>query len=275
MMLTAVELCAGAGGQALGFHRAGFKHLALVDLDDACCETLRHNFPRTKVIPVDLFEPFDVSRFKGVDLLTAGVPCPPFSVAGKMLGEADDRNLFPVLLRIVGDLRPKGVMIENVEGLLKPRFDAYRHQVKAELERRGHVVIMRVLNAADYGVPQRRRRTITVAMPAKAARHFSWPKANERPPPTVGQVLLPLMKADGWRQAERWARRAQVIAPTIVGGSKKHGGADLGPSGSRKAWAALGVKGSSLADHAPEPGFVGMPRLTVEMVARLQGFPDG
>ncbi|HRD54673.1 MAG TPA: hypothetical protein PKY96_18700, partial [Flavobacteriales bacterium] len=84
-------------------------------------------------------------------------------------------------------------------------------------------------------------------------------------------TLLDLMAANGWRGAKKWAAGAQAIAPTIVGGSKKHGGPDLGPSRARKAWAELGVEGGTIAEHAPEPGFTGNPRLTVRMVARIQG----
>ena len=82
------------------------------------------------------------------------------------------------------------------------------------------------------------------------------------------------MGANGWRGTQAWVERANEIAPTIVGGSKKHGGPDLGPTRARAAWASLGVEGRSLAEAAPDRDFVGMPRLTVRMVARLQGFPD-
>jgi len=83
------------------------------------------------------------------------------------------------------------------------------------------------------------------------------------------------MSAKGWRDAEEWSLRADEIAPTIVGGSHKHGGPDLGPTRARRAWAALGVDGLGIADEAPGPDFdEAMPRLTVRMVARLQGFPD-
>ena len=82
------------------------------------------------------------------------------------------------------------------------------------------------------------------------------------------------MAANGWEGADLWAKRAASIAPTLVGGSKKHGGPDLGPTRARAAWASLGVEGRTLAEEAPEPGFEGMPRLTVEMAARIQGFPD-
>jgi DNA (cytosine-5)-methyltransferase 1 len=82
------------------------------------------------------------------------------------------------------------------------------------------------------------------------------------------------MKANGWRGADRWRERASTIAPTLVGGSKKHGGPDLGPTRAKRAWAALDVDGMGLWDDAPPPDFVGMPRLTPRMTARIQGFPD-
>jgi len=104
--------------------------------------------------------------------------------------------------------------------------------------------------------------------------HFAWPEKLNSPAPTVGNTLLDLMAANKWRGAKQWAAGAQAIAPTIVGGSKKHGGPDLGPSRARKAWAALGVNGGTIADFAPERDFAEVPKLTVRMVARIQGFPD-
>ncbi len=82
------------------------------------------------------------------------------------------------------------------------------------------------------------------------------------------------MASRGWRHADEWREKANRIAPTIVGGSKKHGGPDLGPTRARKAWAELGVDGLGIANEEPEENFKGMPRLTVRMVARIQGFPD-
>ena len=90
----------------------------------------------------------------------------------------------------------------------------------------------------------------------------------------MGDVLFDLISSRGWRGAKSWKARASEIAPTIVGGSKKHGGPDLGPTRSKRAWAALGVDAHGVVDEAPARDFVGMPRLTVPMVARLQGFPD-
>ena len=124
-----------------------------------------------------------------------------------------------------------------------------------------------------FGVPQRRSRVVVVALRQHIAKHFSWPVEQLRTKITVGRALRSLMRANGWQGADAWARQANDIAPTIVGGSKKHGGPDLGPKGARNAWAKLGVEGKSVADEAPPLGFNGMPRLTVPMVARLQGFP--
>jgi DNA (cytosine-5)-methyltransferase 1 len=106
------------------------------------------------------------------------------------------------------------------------------------------------------------------------ADHFRWPGDNGTQPPSVGEKLFDLMAANGWKGASQWRARADEIAPTVVGGSHKHGGPDLGPTRARKAWATLGVDGLGIVDEAPSPDFVGMPRLTVRMVARLQGFPD-
>ena len=82
------------------------------------------------------------------------------------------------------------------------------------------------------------------------------------------------MAANGWAGAQAWREHASEIGPTLVGGSKKHGGPDLGPTRAKRAWAALGVDGMGIANDAPAADFVGMPRLTVRMAARIQGFPD-
>lgn len=271
--LTSLELCAGGGGQALGLEQAGFEHQGLVEIDSRCCETLRFNRPQWRVFEQDL-ETFDGSAFTGIDLLAGGLPCPPFSKAGKQLGSADERNLFPVALRLIDQIRPRAIMIENVRGILDAIFDDYRHFVSGKIAKFGYKTGWRLLNASDYGVPQLRPRVVFVALREELAAGFDWPSPHKASPPTVGETLHDLMASRGWRGAAAWSRRANDIAPTIVGGSKKHGGPDLGPTRARKAWAALGVDGLVIADEAPASDFVGMPRLTVPMVARLQGFPD-
>jgi len=273
MELTSLELCAGAGGQALGVEQAGFSHLALVELDRHACETLRLNRPSWTVIQEDLRQ-FDAKPYRGVDLLAAGVPCPPFSVAGKQLGHRDERDLFPRVVEIARACEPKAIMVENVRGLLDPAFEDYREALAEAFESQGYEVYgWRLLHASDFGVPQLRPRAVFVALRSGLGVAFEWPCAFRTPPPSVGEALLPLMSSRGWRGANQWARQADKIAPTLVGGSKKHGGPDLGPTRARRAWAALGVDGLALADQPPGRDHQGMPRLTVAMAAVIQGFP--
>jgi len=273
MTLSCVEICAGAGGQALGLERAGFEADALVEIDNRCCETLRYNRPNWNVIEGDIKD-FSGIPYKGVSLLAGGVPCPPFSKAGKQLGKDDERDLFPEALRLVDEIRPNAVMLENVRGFLDAVFEDYRLKLKRKLQKMGYIVDWRLLNASDYGVSQLRPRVVIVAIKKEFASDFHWCTPLDYSPPSVGELLLDQMKIDGWRGARRWAKEADDIAPTIVGGSKKHGGPDLGPTRSKKAWAALGVNGMTIANEPPTRDHVGMPRLTVEMVARIQGFPD-
>lgn len=274
--LTSLELCAGAGGQALGLEQAGFSHTCLVEIDRHCRDTLALNRPAWNVVQGDQADlsQFDARPYHGIDLLAGGLPCPPFSVAGKQLGHADERNLFPAALRVIEETRPRAVMIENVRGFLDAVFADYRQKLKRQLARMGYVTDWHLFNASDFGVPQLRPRVVIVAIRRDLADGFTWPVSSGTTPATVGETLGDLMAARGWAGARLWARRADDIAPTVVGGSKKHGGPDLGPTRAKRAWATLGVDGIGIADDAPPPDFAGMPRLTVRMVARLQGFPD-
>lgn len=270
--MRSIEICAGAGGQALGLEQAGFKHVVLVEIDRAACATLRTNRPKWNVLEGDVRE-FRASNYQNIDLVAGGVPCPPFSVAGKQLGNEDDRDLFPEALRVVSECNPKAVMLENVRGLFDPKFSDYRNHIKEQLESMGYTCFWELVQANHYGVPQLRPRTILVALKEKYANYFTWPLGIVAPPPTVGQALYLEMASDGWEGAKEWADRANDIAPTIVGGSKKHGGADLGPTRSKLAWSKLGINGHGLEEMPPSKGFMGTPKLTVKMAALIQGFP--
>ena len=273
--VSSLELCAGAGGQALGLELAGFEHQGLVEIDPHCCATLRLNRPGWNVFEQDirLFAEQAAEDFKGIDLIAAGLPCPPFSIAGKQLGDQDERNLFPVALDLVNIIRPRAVMIENVRGILGAIFEDYRQKLKARFKKMGYHAEWRLLNASDFGVPQLRPRVVILALRRDIAEHFTWPTSTGRTPQTVGETLYDLVAERRWKGARAWKNRADDIAPTIVGGSLKHGGPDLGPTRARQAWATLGVDGMGIADNPPGRDFVGMPRLTVPMVSRLQGFP--
>lgn len=271
--LTSIEFCAGAGGQALGLEAAGFAHQLLVDNDPDCVRTLRLNRPEWRVEQADMRD-VSVRAFRNVDLLAAGLPCPPFSVAGKQLGEKDDRNLFADSLRLIAEAEPKFVLIENVRGFLDPVFADYRTFLRRRFENLGYHVDWKLLQSSQFGVSQLRPRVAIVAAQERYWPHFSFPQPGGHVPPSVGVLLRDLMGENGWMHLEDWVQTASDIAPTIVGGSKKHGGPDLGPTRARKAWEKLGVNGSTIADAAPPPGFADLPRLTNRMVARIQGFPD-
>ena len=276
--LRAVEICAGAGGQAIGLHRAGFAHELAIELDANAAATLRMNTD-WPVAEGDVADPsvWDPSAYQGIDLLAGGVPCPPFSIAGKQLGSADERDLFAWAVEQVGVVKPRALLLENVRGLASSRFAAYRQRVLDRLAEFGYVADWRLLHAADFGVAQLRPRFVLVAMAPEDAAYFEWPTpATERV--TVGAALRDLMAANGWPYADEWAAMADGVGPTLVGGSKKHGGADLGPTRAKRAWADLYVDGKGVADDAPGPDAPHpaekMPRLTVEMVAKLQGWQD-
>jgi DNA (cytosine-5)-methyltransferase 1 len=274
--LSSVEICAGAGGQALGLEQAGFTHECVVEIDPDACETLRLNRGADwKVIEGSVAD-VDGRTLGPVDLFAGGVPCPPFSIAGKQLGRDDERDLFPQALRLIEESAPRAVLLENVRGLATARFGGYRAQVLDRLQELGFETWWDLVQASEHGVPQLRPRFVLVGIRPPWAAQFRWPGPQPGPAPEVGSVLADLMAAGGWPGAAEWSRRAAGIGPTIVGGSKKHGGPDLGPTRARAAWRQLGVDGLGIADSPPGPRFPagGLPKLTVRMVARLQGFPD-
>jgi DNA (cytosine-5)-methyltransferase 1 len=257
----------------LGLEQAGFDHLDLVEFDASACATLRCNRPQWRVIEGDVRN-YRATHLQGIELVAGGVPCPPFSHAGKQLGADDDRDLFPEALRLVEEARPLAVMLENVRGLLDPRFESYRQSILSRLYAMGYAAQWKLLQASDFGVPQLRPRSILIGLQKPLADYFRWPEPTQEVTLSVGDSLYDLMAVHGWEGAGAWREGAHSIAPTLVGGSKKHGGPDLGPTRARKAWASLGVDGRGLADEAPKVGFQGSPRLTVRMAARIQGFPD-
>ncbi|MBA4293976.1 DNA (cytosine-5-)-methyltransferase [bacterium] len=271
MVLTSVELCAGGGGQALGLERAGYSHEAVVEIDPHAAATLVKNRPNWSVFCQSI-DGFSANSYRGIDLLAGGLPCPPFSIAGKQLGKADDRNLFPCAYQIISDAKPRAVMIENVRGLLDPKFEEFRNEIATHFEKLGYFTIFKLLHSSDFNVPQLRPRVVILGLRSRDLENFAWPMPiiNSK---TVYSETVDLLTERGWTPTSTYSKNAKTIAPTLVGGSKRHGGPDLGPTRARKAWAILGIDGSGIANSAPEPGNP-FPKLTVRMTARLQGFPD-
>ncbi|MGV5047232.1 DNA cytosine methyltransferase [Rhodococcus pyridinivorans] len=284
-MAGVIEICAGAGGQALGLERAGFEHVLAVEMNKDALATLKKNRPHWNLAEAGdaanpaIWKPADYSpeaRGEQIDLFAGGVPCPPFSIAGKRLGSADERDLFAWAVEQTPIISPRAVLLENVRGLSTPRFAGYRQFVLDRFHEFGYQAEWRLIHASDFGVPQVRPRFVLIAMLPEYFQHFHWPEPSGEKPPTVGRVLHDLMSKREWEGADAWAKKADDIAPTIVGGSTKHGGADLGPTGAKRAWAKLSVDAHGVANEAPGPGdkFEIGPRLTNEMVARIQGWDD-
>ncbi|GGY17122.1 DNA cytosine methyltransferase [Streptomyces djakartensis] len=341
---TSIEICAGAGGQALGLRQAGFGHLALVEIDQYAARTLQANVESHPEWAwerrnCDVLPPTDVNDFestkhlqksaeelrrRGLDLLAGGVPCPPFSHAGKQLGKADERDLFPAMLDLIQELNPRAVMIENVRGIMDPKFEDYRDWIKARLQGgwyRGDdgqrvwedglgykVCEWGVLEASDFGVPQLRPRAILVAFRSDVLKDvkYEWP-AGTHDHVSVAEALEESMRArfepyfqgaraeqahaayELWLDNARKRHQALLekggsgIAPTLVGGSKKHGGADLGPSRAKAAWKQLGINALGVANDPETCRQKGTedrdlfgpngPMLTVQQAAIIQGFP--
>ncbi|WP_308312884.1 DUF6339 family protein [Streptomyces sp. ISL-1] len=273
-----VEICAGAGAQALGLERAGFDPVLLIDSKADACFTIDLNRPEWDVVCMDVAHFHSGMRpdTLGIDLLSGGLPRVKSSATVGRAEDTEERGVLRAAIGLARDIKPRALLLENVPGLVEsPDFDADRSWIEAELLNAGYQSSWRILNAADFGVPQNRSSGFLVALQAPYYSRFSWPEPDNVPPPTVGQILGPSMSAGGWTGAEHWIKGADRIAPALVGGSERRGGADLGPTGSKKAWAALGVNGNSLGDTPPDADFPadGLPKLTVDQTALIQAIP--
>ncbi|WP_245671459.1 DNA cytosine methyltransferase [Nocardia amamiensis] len=286
--MHSVELCAGAGGLALGLEQAGFDPILLLDNRDIACATLRTNRPRWNVLSTDLlkFEPrLDLPRSADIDLLAAGLPrVRSAATASRQRGSGWELELLETTGRLASELRPRALLIENVPDMVtRPEYSESRSRVEKYLDTAGYEYRWLVIDARDFGVPQHRLLGILVALRDGGVARFKT-NLTALPPSlnlTVGTVLRSSMGVRGWPQVDEWAAQADEIAPTIVGGSWDRGGGDLGPQGSVRAWARIGVNARSIGDELPAADFVWNPalgpehmvKLTIEQVAILQGFP--
>ena len=207
--LRSVELFAGGGGMALGMHKVGFEHEALVEIDARACTVLRRNVEfHPELWKVDAIQEIDVQSWlkqvrkddiTGIGLVAGGPPCQPFSTAGARAGHSDDRNMFPAAIETVRLLRPKIVAFENVPGLLQPDFIAYYNYLRAWLAQPDnrprsdetwaahyrrllksrtdptYHVYREMIHAADFGVPQARTRIFLIAIRCDVQGAGTWP----------------------------------------------------------------------------------------------------
>lgn len=273
---TVVGLFSGGGGLDLGFERAGFGVSVCVDNDPVACETLRHNRPEWPVFCGDIRE-FDPIPHRGAVGVIGGPPCQGFSTAGK--GDPDDpRNfLWREWFRVVEAVEPEFVMLENVPGMAHSKNREHLDDLLEHLERDGYRVNYSVLDAADFGVPQRRRRLIVVG-----GRGFDirLPKPSASRRVTVGEAILDLVDRTALNHepndhaqhvVDRWSRLAP--GESDPGYRRSRLDARL-PSVTIRAGGGYGPKGNHLGGFHP-PIHPTLPRqLTVREAARLQTFPD-
>ncbi|WP_406096628.1 DNA cytosine methyltransferase [Streptomyces sp. NBC_01013] len=277
--LRFVDVCAGAGGLALGLERAGFDPVLLLDNKPVACETLHMNRPQWDVREMDLldFVPDEHPQTYDVDLLSAGLPRVKSSATAARAETEEEERLLQATVLLAYSIQPRAMIIENVPGLVDAEaFEPLRDFVRKELEHLGYRLHWFVLNAADFGVPQDRKQGVLVALKERYSDRFRPPVRTVMERVSVGRALRHSMAARGWSGADAWAARAITVAPTLVGGSDNRGGADLGPTGTKAAWARMGVNGGALADEVPGPELDSCPdmiKLTDAQAALLQGFP--
>lgn len=273
--MKSVELFAGAGGLAIGVSHAGFEPAAVIEWDRYCCDTIRENQKR-QFLPVSRWplcegdvRDFDFQTIgEDVDLISGGPPCQPFSICGKHQGHLDKRDMFPEAIRAVRELRPRAFLIENVRGLTRPTFASYFDYIRlqftypnliaqpdekwmdhlARLERyhttgRPDVlhynVVSRVLNAADYGVPQRRDRVFIVGFRADLGIKWAFPD------PTHSKEALLWSQ---WRSGKYWdthkvAKRTRKDHPRAWASAKR-----LSEKPTLRAWRTVRDAISDLPD---------------------------
>ncbi|MFF5635057.1 DNA cytosine methyltransferase [Streptomyces sp. NPDC012825] len=283
--LRFVDVCSGAGGLASGLEGAGFSPVLLLDNKPQACETLLANRPHWNVVCEDLvdFLPDEHPEALDVDLLSAGLPRVKASAAVGRAHSDQELRLLTATILLLHSIQPRALLLENLPALVdSPTYADIRKFVEAELTHLGYRFHWFVLNAADFGVPQERRQGILVALKDEWFHAFAPPEPTVDEHVPVGRALLPSMRSRGWRDADAWAFQASVVAPTLVGGSENRGGADLGPSGTKRAWARMGVNAGAPADEVPGAEYAWprsddparMVKITVDQAALLQSFPQ-
>ena len=272
--LSSLELCAGAGGAALGLHAAGFDAMALFEADPHAAETLRRNDFLGEVIEGDLTKT-DFRRYEGVDLVAGGLPCQGFSSAGKRLGRDDDRDLFSEAVDIIDVVRPRAFYFENVKGFKHSKHTDYRAELHDRYQRLGYESRLFTIRGDDFGLPQMRERIAFVGFRDASLRRFQLPEAIPLMRRSMGEALVDLVAANGWPHAEAWAQRMDRPIYTLTGGSKASGATSFFTF-NKARFETLQIIPDKIAKLAPDRNH---PKdapfaLTHAMAARLQGFPD-
>lgn len=286
--ITAIELFAGAGGLALGLEEAGITAVEYVEIDETCCETLRHNRPDWNVVCEDIHT-VDFSEYCGkVDLVSGGFPCQAFSYAGKKLGFEDTRGtLFHEFARCVKEVQPKMFLAENVRGLVSHDHGRTLETILSVFESLGYSVQYKVLNACYFGVGQKRERVVIIGIRNDMSIKFEYPKPDKEWT-TLADALRDCPASSGESYSERkkkvmelvppggcWVDLPEDVAKDYMGKSYYSGGGRRGMA-RRIAWdepcLTLTTSPSQKQTERCHPDET--RPFTVREYARIQSFPD-
>lgn len=290
--LNAIDLFSGAGGLSLGLDMAGWNVHTALEFNQTAVDTHSLNLPNTKHLCEDV-RGINFKQFKGIDLVAGGPPCQPFSVSGKQLGSNDTRDMIPEFIRAVKEAKPKAFLMENVAGLTTQKFMPYLEAQLLELSKLKYNIQWAVLNAADFGVPQKRLRLFVIGTMKGIDFDFPLPthgsgkipyltvkealKGTPKDTPNTAKVVYaknPILRKspfagmllNGKGRPLNMHGVSHTI-PATAGGNRTH---ILDPKGILKEYHEHLLNGGK-----PRSGEVeGCKRLTVRESARLQTFPD-
>lgn len=274
--LVSLEICAGAGGQSLGLHEAGFKSVALYERDPNAVKTLRKH-PHTLEDRVHHSDVREVSfkTYKGrVDLVAGGVPCQGFSAAGKHKGKDDERDLFLEAVRLVDEVRPRAFFFENVANFAQAQHADYRRDLHQLFEDLGYENRVFKMMGSDFGLAQGRPRIAFIGFRDGEMSRFRMPPTLPGLKKSLAAEIGDLVSQNGWKGLDDWLKMADRLAPTIVGGSERSKRLDFSSNYTKDAWEMLGINPRKIAKSAPAEDHECLIGLTMRMGARLQNFPD-
>lgn len=291
--MKSIDLFCGAGGLTLGLHQAGWTTALALEFDPIAAETYRTNFANVELLEQDA-RTVDYTPFKGVvQLVAGGPPCQPFSVAGNQLSHLDSRDCVPEFVRAVREVQPDAFLMENVHGLAMARHRGYLLLAISRLEDLGYTVSRAVLDAADFGAPQHRRRLILVGI---RGRRFCFPRPTHGPhghePYVTAREALCDAPADEPNTAKVTYAKKPVMRPSPFAGMMVNGGGR--PINLDRPSQTIPASAGGNRTHIVDPDGVlvkyhkylmeggeplegivpGVRRLTVRESARLQTFPD-
>jgi DNA (cytosine-5)-methyltransferase 1 len=246
--MKSIELFAGAGGLGIGLHQAGVEPIQVIERDSYCCDTIRKNqalhvdaVRKWNVLQQDV-RSIDFRSFEGsLDLISGGPPCQPFSMGGKHLAHYDDRDMFPEAIRAIREARPRAFVFENVKGLTRSSFRNYFQYIQLQLEhpsitrrddekwadhlsrlerhhtggRREHLhyrVVTRTLNAANYGVPQRRERVFFVGFRDDTEVAWNFPAETH----SLDRLIWDQVITGEYWEKHKIPRKKRSIAPRLL-----------------------------------------------------------